>query len=114
LKEARSLGDRLVVSVTSAPWVLARKGNGHPAHTDRERLEQLLDLRFVDEVYLCRADYAAPAILAVKPKIYVKGVDYVERGHCLEDQLACKEVGAKIVYTRSEKRSVTDMIRKFQ
>jgi rfaE bifunctional protein nucleotidyltransferase chain/domain len=113
LRDARSLGDRLVVSITTAEWVANRKGAGHPAHTDQERLEQLLSLRFVDDVRVCHGETGASSIYFVKPALFVKGTDYSQKGLVPEEVKACAEVGARIVYTRSAKRSVREMVRRF-
>lgn len=111
LREARSFGDRLVVSITAAEFV--RKGPGHPAHTDAERIEQLVALRCVDEVYLCQDLGGVPAIRFYRPQVYVKGCDYFDRGIAAPERAACREVRAEVRFTRAEKRSVAELVSKF-
>lgn len=110
-RQARTFGDRLVVSITAARYV--NKGPGHPAHDDAERLEQLRDLRVVDEAYLCEDPTGAPAILKYRPQVYAKGIDYSVRGVCTAEVIACRDVGAEIKYTGTDKRSVAELVAKF-
>jgi cytidyltransferase-like protein len=112
LREAYSLGDRLVVSITAAEFVT--KGQGHPAHTDAERLEQLMSLRMVSDVYLCQEPTGATAIMKYRPNVYVKGVDYAKKGIIKEEADACEAVGAVIKFTGSEKRNVLELVGKFK
>lgn len=112
LRQAREFGDRLVVSITAARFV--NKGPGHPAHTDEERLEQLAALRFVDEVYLCDGPSGERAILLYRPGVYAKGCDYAAMGITGVEADACRTVGAKVVFTGTEKRSIGELTSKFQ
>jgi cytidyltransferase-like protein len=113
-RAAREYGDRLVVSITSARWVERAKGPGHPAHTDADRLAMLRDLRTVDEAWLCDAPGGGPAILHWRPQVYVKGVDYAQRGLTNGEMSACARVGARIAYTTTRKRSVAEMVAAFK
>lgn len=101
LKAARSLGDRLVVSITAAPFV--NKGPGLPVFSDDERAEALLDLRFVDEVWICHAPCAEPALRKFRPTWYAKGIDYMGEPVMPQDLAACKELGIGIAYTATHK-----------
>ena len=74
LQAARSLGDRLVVSITDDPYV--HKGPGRPIFTAEERKEMLLSLIYVDAVLIIQEATGVQAIDLVRPDIYAKGMDY--------------------------------------
>lgn len=113
-RAARAYGERLVVSVTAAKWVRLAKGEGHPAHTDAERVDMLRELRIVDEVYLCDSPTAVRAIIKFKPRFFAKGSDYAARGINPLELEACGLVGAQVIYTATRKRSVLGMVSEFQ
>lgn len=109
LIEARTMGDKLFVSLTSDDFV--KKGPGRPINNWFDRARVLSALRCVDKVYPTQS--AVSAILRLKPDIFVKGIDYASGDKFSEDiAKACREVGAEIRYTKSPKQSATDMIRK--
>lgn len=74
LRFARSLGDKLVVSV-SADDVVA-KGAERPYIPESLRLENLAALEFVDYVCLSRDEWAGPVLELLRPDVYVKGKEY--------------------------------------
>ncbi len=74
LQEARALGDKLVVSITSDQHV--NKGIGRPFFTVAERVEALKALECVDDVIISDSGTAIETIGTIKPAVYVKGIDY--------------------------------------
>lgn len=76
LQNARELGDLLVVTVTSDPFV--RKGPNRPVFSDALRSESLAALACVDYVAVNHAETAIDALNEVRPNLYVKGSDYVD------------------------------------
>ena len=76
LKEARSMGDRLVVGLNNDSSVRKLKGEKRPIHTEVERKEMLLSLRFVDEVHIFDEDTPLRLIKEIKPDVLVKGGDW--------------------------------------
>ena len=76
LTEARKLGDKLIVSVTSDRFV--NKGKNRPRFTEAERAEALSALSCVDEVKINDSTDAVMMIEHVRPAFYVKGVDYAD------------------------------------
>jgi rfaE bifunctional protein nucleotidyltransferase chain/domain len=112
--QARALGDRLIVSITSAKWVRIAKGEGHPAHTDAERLMMICNLRMVHQAYICDEPTAVRAIRYFRPSIFVKGTDYAARDINPVERAACDEVGARVVFTTTKKRSVSEMVGAFK
>lgn len=109
LREARAMGDYLIVALTVDAFV--NKGPGRPINHWPERAEMLRELRCVDEVITARS--SCEAIRAVRPTIFVKGIDYALGDRFTEDVAgACKEVGAELKFTSSAKRSAKEIIRK--
>ncbi len=74
LKEAKSYGDWLIVSVTTDAWV--KKGPGRPYIPEHLRAELVGALRCVDEVVLTDGNSAAEVIRRLKPSVFAKGFDY--------------------------------------
>jgi rfaE bifunctional protein nucleotidyltransferase chain/domain len=74
LRQARGLGDLLLVSITGDP--LIRKGEGRPLIPEELRAENLAALDCVDLVYIDSNPTALELLRAVKPDIYVKGKEY--------------------------------------
>lgn len=110
LQEARKLGDRLVVSVTSDEHV--NKGIGRPVFTAAERADALRALACVDQVIVNEHSDAVPIIVDVRPSFYVKGVDYMDdKGPGLaKEKAAVEAVGGKLIFTASAKLSSSQLI----
>lgn len=76
LREAASLGDRLVVAVNSDASVARLKGADRPVNTVERRLQVLAGLETVDAVIAFEDDTPIPLIDIVRPDVLVKGGDY--------------------------------------
>ena len=76
LKEARSLGTKLVVGINSDSSVKRLKGNSRPVNDELTRVEQLEALPWVDEVFVFNDDTPYNLIKRLKPALIVKGGDY--------------------------------------
>ena len=112
LKEAKGLGDRLVVSVTSDRFV--NKGPGRPQFTAAQRAECLLALGFVDGVRISDSANAVPTILDLKPDVYVKGPDYSARDsdpNLQAEIAAVRSYGGRVHFTSGEVWSSSALIR---
>ena len=111
LQEARSLGDRLVVSITADKHV--SKGPGRPQFSAEQRREALLALACVDDVVISESGTAAEIISQVRPSVYVKGGDYASSNDpgLLSEIAAIEGVGGRFYITTSEKWSSTKLLR---
>ena len=76
LKEARSLGDVLVVGLNSDESVRAIKGMNRPIVPQGERAEVISSLRDVDYVVIFNEPDPYNTIAALRPDILVKGGDW--------------------------------------
>ncbi len=78
LKDARGLGDLLIVAVNSDRSVRANKGPGRPINPEAERAEILAALAPVDAVVIFDEPTPLTVIEAVQPDVLVKGADWPE------------------------------------
>jgi rfaE bifunctional protein nucleotidyltransferase chain/domain len=92
LEESRRQGDVLLVTVTADAFV--NKGPGRPVFQDLLRAEMVAALSCVDGVAINHAPTSVNVIEAIKPDVYVKGIEYKDAG---------KDVTGKIV---DERRAV--------
>ena len=112
-KEAKNLGDILVVTIT--PDVHVNKGPGRPVFNERLRLEAVAALEAVDYVGLNNTSTAINIIKKIKPNIYCKGPDYKNykddiSGEIRNEVKAVKKIGGKIVHTTSKTFSSSKLI----
>ncbi len=79
LRDARALGDLLIVGVNSDRSVKAlAKGPGRPINRQEERAEILSALASVDAVVVFDEDTPHALISALQPDVLVKGADWGE------------------------------------
>ena len=76
LRQARALGDLLVVGLNSDDSVTRLKGAGRPVLGQDDRAAVLSALESVDYVYIFNEDTPLELILVLKPHVLVKGGDY--------------------------------------
>ena len=79
LRDARALGDHLIVGVNSDRSVKAlNKAPDRPINSEDERAEVLAALQSVDAVVVFDEDTPHEIISAIQPDILVKGADWGE------------------------------------
>jgi rfaE bifunctional protein nucleotidyltransferase chain/domain len=93
LREARALGDLLVVGVNADASV---GKPGRPLVPDVERAELVGALDPVNYVVIFSQPTADQLLLAVRPKVYAKGADYSVS--TLPEASTAREVGAELVF----------------
>ena len=76
LRDARALGDALIVAINSDRSVRANKGEGRPINPQAERAEVLLALEPVDAVTIFDEETPHAIITAIQPDVLVKGADW--------------------------------------
>ncbi|HEY7488079.1 MAG TPA: D-glycero-beta-D-manno-heptose 1-phosphate adenylyltransferase [Streptosporangiaceae bacterium] len=76
LRQARRLGDRLVVCVNSDASVRRNKGPSRPVTPESDRVRVLEALADVDAVIVFDDDTPGPLLDRLRPDIWVKGADY--------------------------------------
>ena len=115
-QEAKTYGDKLVVTITSDKFV--NKGPGRPAFNQINRLEAVASLDVVDYVAIDHNPTAVNLIKEIKPNIYCKGPDYKINKNDITREIkneikAIKKVGGKIIYTQSIAFSSSKLINRF-
>ncbi len=78
LRQARALGDVLVVGLNGDASVRRNKGPERPINSQDERAEILAALEPVDAVVIFNEDTPDQIIKAVQPDVLVKGADWAE------------------------------------
>lgn len=78
LREARALGEALIVGINSDSSVRANKGPDRPITPQQERAELLAALCSVDAVTIFDEPTPDAVIAAVQPDVLVKGADWGE------------------------------------
>lgn len=76
LREARSLGDVLVVGVNSDESTARLKGPSRPLQPQSDRMSVLEAVRYVDFVTVFGQDTPRELISTIRPDVIVKGSDY--------------------------------------
>lgn len=95
LRQAKALGDMLVVGVNSDRSVAAITRAGRPITSERDRLALVAALDVVDHALLFDEQTPAELIRALRPDIHAKGGDYA--GMALPEADAVEEGGGRVV-----------------
>ena len=112
-KEAKKLGDILVVTVTQDKYV--NKGPNRPIFSLNTRMELIAALKDIDYVAPNIYSNAIQLIKMLKPSIYCKGKDYKNynldaTNQIKKEVLAIKSVGGRIIHTDTELFSSSKII----
>lgn len=76
LRQARALGDHLMVAVNSDRSVRQSKGPDRPLFPAQERIELLAGLACVDTVFVFDDATVDAVLLLLQPAVHAKGPDY--------------------------------------
>lgn len=113
LRQARALGDVLVVSINRDSGVRRLKGPGRPIVPEEERAELVAALACVDYVTLFEEPTPAEVIRLLRPHLHVKGGDY--RAEELPEADAVRDVGGEVVIVPFlPGRSTTKLLRRIR
>ena len=76
LKIASKYGDKLIVGINSDESVKKIKGENRPIEDQKTRKKNLLNLKYVDDVYVFKESTPLKIIKSICPDVLVKGADY--------------------------------------
>ncbi len=115
LRQAKRMGDILIVSVTSDNFV--NKGPNRPMFKDHLRLEAIAALKFVDYVVLSNKSSAVDIIKKIRPNYYCKGSEYINRQmditkKIFEEERIVKKFGGKMAFTNEVTFSSSNILNK--
>ena len=112
-RAAKSFGDFLVVSITKDKFI--KKSIKGTLFNEKQRLSYLSNLHLIDALVLSDEESSIDIIKLVKPKVYVKGIDYKEnklddtKKIYLEKKMV-EKFGGLIKYTNEDAFSSSSII----
>ncbi|MGM9877070.1 MAG: D-glycero-beta-D-manno-heptose 1-phosphate adenylyltransferase [Bacilli bacterium] len=95
LKTAKSKGDILILGLNSDYSIKKIKGDKRPIFNEKERLDILTSLEFVDYIVVFDEETPINLINDIKPDILVKGADYKDK--FIVGKKEVEEYGGKVV-----------------
>jgi FAD synthetase len=95
LKEAKKLGDTLVVVVATDSTV--RKLKHEPINPEEIRFNLIKELRIVDEAYLGHKDDMYKIVNEIKPDIIALGFDQIHNEDIIKSELKKRKINAKVI-----------------
>lgn len=95
LRQARGLGDLLVVGINSDAGLRRRTGYSGPINSEQDRAALVEALDPVDYVVIFDQETPSETIRLVRPTIHVKGGDYAREE--LPEAEAVREVGGQVI-----------------
>jgi len=95
LKEAKKLGDKLVVIVATDKTV--RKLKHEPVNPQEIRLNIIKELKIVDDAFIGHEDDIYKIVNEIKPDIIALGYDQIHDEKTIEKELKKRNIKAKIV-----------------
>jgi D-beta-D-heptose 7-phosphate kinase/D-beta-D-heptose 1-phosphate adenosyltransferase len=111
LRNARELGDVLIVGLNSDSSVRKIKGEGRPIVPEGERAEVLASLACVDYVVVFEEDRPDSLLKSIRPHIHVKGGDYSIQD--IPERKSVESHGGKVVILKKvEGHSTRSIIQK--
>jgi len=106
LKEAKKLGDKLIVIVARDSTV--RKLKHEPVTPEEMRLQLIKELRIVDEAYLGKKDDMYDIVIDIKPDIIALGYDQIHNEKKINSELTKRNIKSKIVRL-SKSKNIEDL-----
>ncbi len=111
LKEAKKLGDRLVVVVACDKTVHRLKHE--PVTSEKMRLSLIKELRMVDKAVLGKEDDMFDVVEEINPDVIALGYDQIHNEKSLKTEITKRNITAKIVrLPKYEKTSDLDGTRR--
>mgnify|MGYP000011445616 FL=1 len=76
LTVASKYGDKLIVGINSDESVKKLKGENRPIEDQKTRKKNLINIKYVDDVYIFEESTPLKIIKSICPDVLVKGADY--------------------------------------
>lgn len=114
LREARALGDRLVVGINADESVRRLKGPTRPINSELDRAEVMASLECVDGVTIFTDDTPIPLLTVLKPDLHAKGGDYKTPDALPETAVVRAYGGDVVILQLVDGKSTTNIVKKMQ
>lgn len=114
LREARALGDRLVVGINADESVRRLKGPTRPINPELDRAEVMASLQCVDGVTIFKDDTPIPLLTILKPDVHAKGGDYKTPDALPETAVVRAYGGDVVILQLVDGKSTTNIVKKMQ
>jgi rfaE bifunctional protein nucleotidyltransferase chain/domain len=112
LKTAKNEGDLLVVLLNSDISVKKNKGPKRPIISEKERMEMLASIQYVDYIYLFDEEKVIITLEKIKPHVHIKGGTYIKE-RVEEEEKMLNQWGGKLLFLENiEGYSTTRIINK--
>jgi len=113
LREAKKLGDVLIIALNSDSSVKQIKGPERPINSQEVRAETLAALEFVDYIIIFNETDPIKILSEIKPDIHVKGGDY-KINQIIEREIVEKNNGKIILIPEIKGYSTTELIKRIR
>jgi rfaE bifunctional protein nucleotidyltransferase chain/domain len=111
LRDAKALGDILIVGINSDASVRSIKGEGRPVVNQDDRAELLSALEAVDYVTIFDESEPSAILSQLKPDIHCKGAEYADGKRPVPERAVVESYGGKVCFLPlHEGRSTTNLI----
>lgn len=108
LKESKKKGDILVLALNSDSSIRQIKGKGRPILKEKERIDILTSVSFVDYITIFDKTTVKNVLQALKPDIHAKGSDYTQE--TVPERETVRSYGGEIAITGGPKVRSTSQI----
>ena len=107
-RRAKELGYPLLCNIAPDSWTASK----HPVLLEQKKRAIVLDsVRFIDFVTISSLSTAA-VLEAIRPKIYAKGIDWLERGGIpFQEQEICTRYHIEVIYLDTILNSSSKLLR---
>ena len=109
-RNAKKLGDVLLVAMNSGESIGRLKGPGRPVMTDEERIEVLSAVACVDYLTIFPGDTPHEALRYLKPDMLAKGGDYASIADIVAHEVVEDYGGKVVLLPRTEFQSTSDLV----
>ena len=109
-RAASKLGIPVLCNIAADAWTSSK----HPVLLNQSQRAEVIDaIRYIDYVHLSRST-TLDVLTLLKPKIYAKGMDWLERGGIpIVEKLACEVNGIDVQYLDTVLNSSSQLLRQW-
>lgn len=115
LRDAKALGDVLIVGINSDSSARRFKGPGRPLMCEEDRAEVLSALEMVDYVVIFDEAEPSPALARLQPDIHCKGEEYADGNRPVPERVVVEGYGGQIRFLPLRQgRSTTGLLERIR